>query len=85
MSFAYEREHSTLDALLTTPLRSSYILSGKLAGILRSSAFALAFPVLFTVLAWGREVISPRAVEKSDRRTPARYLSRQVMRALFKS
>jgi len=61
VSFAYEREHSTLDALLTTPLRSSYILSGKLAGILRSSAFALAFPVFFTVLAWGRDVISPRA------------------------
>ncbi len=61
VSFAYEREHSTLDALLTTPLRSSYILLGKLAGILRSSAFAVAFPLFFTILAWSRGVISPRA------------------------
>ncbi|MBI2824218.1 MAG: ABC transporter permease subunit [Planctomycetia bacterium] len=61
MSFAYERDRSTLDALLTTPLSGAQIVLGKLAGIARSSAFALAFPLFFTGLAAWHGVISGRA------------------------
>ena len=61
MSFAYERDRSTLDALLTTPLVGREIVVGKLAGILRSSAFALAFPLVFLLVAWLHGVMSGRA------------------------
>lgn len=62
MSFAFERDRATLDALLTTPLTGQDIILGKLAGILRSSAFALAFPLLFTLLGAIQGVISIRAM-----------------------
>jgi len=65
MSFAFERDRNTLDALLTTPLTGREIILGKLAGIVRSSAFALAFPLLFTILAALLGVISFRAVAVS--------------------
>jgi ABC-type transport system involved in multi-copper enzyme maturation permease subunit len=61
MSFAFERDRSTLDALLTTPLTGRDIILGKLAGIVRSSAFALAFPLMFTLLAAIQGVASIRA------------------------
>lgn len=62
VSFSHEHEQSTLDALLTTPLSAGYIVLGKLAGIFRSSAFALAFPIGFSVLAWSVHVTSLRAL-----------------------
>jgi ABC-type transport system involved in multi-copper enzyme maturation permease subunit len=61
MSFAFERDRSTLDALLTTPLSGRQIVLGKLAGIFRSSTFALVCPLLFIALAWGHGVMSLRA------------------------
>jgi ABC-type transport system involved in multi-copper enzyme maturation permease subunit len=61
VSFSHEREHSTLDALLTTPLAGYQIVLGKMQGILRSSAFALAFPIGFTLLTWFRHLTSLRA------------------------
>ena len=61
MSFAFERDRSTLDALLTTPLSGRQIVLGKLAGIFRSSAFALGCPLLFIALAWAHGVMSLRA------------------------
>ena len=61
MSFAFERDRSTLDALLTTPLTGNQIVLGKLAGIVRSSAFALAFPLLFISMAVAHQVMSWRA------------------------
>jgi ABC-type transport system involved in multi-copper enzyme maturation permease subunit len=61
VSFSHEREHLTLDALLTAPIAGVQILLGKLQGILRSSAFALAFPIALTLLAWSHGVTSGRA------------------------
>jgi ABC-type transport system involved in multi-copper enzyme maturation permease subunit len=61
VSFSYEREQSTLDALLTTPLAGHHIVLGKLQGIVRSSAFALAFPIGFALIAWSRDVTTTRA------------------------
>ena len=61
MSFAFERDRSTLDALLTTPLSGRQIVLGKLAGIFRSSAFALLCPLLFIALALAHGVMSLRA------------------------
>ena len=61
MSFAFERDRSTLDALLTTPLAGRQIVLGKLAGIVRSSAFALGCPLLFIALAVMHQVMSWRA------------------------
>jgi len=61
MSFAFERDRNTLDALLTTPLTGLQIIWGKFAGILRSSAFALAFPLGFSLLAALHGVVSWRA------------------------
>lgn len=62
VSFSHEREHYTLDALLTAPLSARYIVLGKIAGIFRSAAFALAFPCFFGLLAWTQGVASTRAV-----------------------
>jgi ABC-type transport system involved in multi-copper enzyme maturation permease subunit len=61
VSFSHEREHVTLDALLTAPISAVQIILGKLQGIFRSSAFALAFPIVITLLGWTRDVTSTRA------------------------
>jgi hypothetical protein len=61
VSFSHEREQSTLDALLTTPLAGYHIVFGKLQGIVRSSAFALAFPIGFALVALYRNVTTWRA------------------------
>jgi ABC-type transport system involved in multi-copper enzyme maturation permease subunit len=60
MSYAFERDRSTLDALLTTPLSGRQIVLGKLAGIVRSSAFALGAPLFFIALAVSHGVTSWR-------------------------
>lgn len=65
LSFAYERDRGTLDGLLTTPLSGMAITLGKLAGILRSSAFALVFPLGFAALAWQHQIVSGRAAAVS--------------------
>jgi hypothetical protein len=65
VSYSHEREHSTLDALLTTPLSAAQILWGKLQGIIRSSAFALVFPIIFTVVAWIHGVTTGRAASQT--------------------
>jgi ABC-type transport system involved in multi-copper enzyme maturation permease subunit len=62
VGFSHEREHSTMDALLTTPLAGARIFSGKLQGVWRNSAFALAFPVSFLVFAYSRDVTTFRGV-----------------------
>ena len=61
VSFAYERDHGTLDAILTTPMTASFIVLGKLAGVYRSSAFAVLFPLAFIVYAYTSSVVSWRA------------------------
>jgi hypothetical protein len=61
VSFSHEREQNTLDALLTTPLAGYQIVLGKLQGIVRSSAFALAFPIGFALVALARNVTTWRA------------------------
>lgn len=62
VSFSYEREQSTLDALLTTPLAGHQIVVGKLQGTVRNSLFALAFPIAFALVAWSQDVTTTRAM-----------------------
>lgn len=61
VSLAFEREHATWDAVLATPLSGLYIVVGKLLGVLRSSIFAVAFPIGFIAVGCFHRVCSPRA------------------------
>ena len=62
VGFAHERDHQTLDALLTTPLSGWSIVIGKLTGVLRSTLFAAVFPFGFACVGYWHGVIGFRAL-----------------------
>ena len=59
---SHETHNGTIDVLLSTPLKSSEVVLGKLVGVLRNCWFAFLFPVLLSVTSWWHGTITWRSM-----------------------